>query len=284
MGGWLLLMLANWAAGCLTGCCAPLQLLLLPHLPLSSLSRLYTFTRWQGILGSAASSPAQWKCPVTSGYIHSPGCCLNFFLPSTRSSLHSVFIFVHFLLLYTTWPLQCDIPTCHLWERLLRQPWTPPVSQPLSLSLSLPFIFFPLPMCVSVTSLDWIYSFFFFFLQHTQQWCSQRESVYLCTVQYDVCVTFSLLWHIKSASLAPFSNIQQVLAAEYQGKAWLWQFNNNKRSPGSLALIILSPSIISLSTVFDSHCGCYLTRGLLLPDDTYDTTKSTRCIILSPYW
>ena len=30
MGGWLLLVLANWAAGCLTGCCAPFQLLLHP--------------------------------------------------------------------------------------------------------------------------------------------------------------------------------------------------------------------------------------------------------------
>lgn len=33
MGGWLLLVLANWAAGCLTGCCASHQLLLPPSLP-----------------------------------------------------------------------------------------------------------------------------------------------------------------------------------------------------------------------------------------------------------
>lgn len=57
MGGWLLLVLANWAADCLTGCCTPLQLHL--PLPLSSLSRLYTFTTWQGILGSTFFSPVQ---------------------------------------------------------------------------------------------------------------------------------------------------------------------------------------------------------------------------------
>lgn len=32
MGGWVLLVLANWAVGCFTGCCAPLQLLLPPSL------------------------------------------------------------------------------------------------------------------------------------------------------------------------------------------------------------------------------------------------------------
>lgn len=47
MGGWVSLLLANWSAGCLSSCRAPLLA--------SSLSMLLSSPRWQGILGSAAS-------------------------------------------------------------------------------------------------------------------------------------------------------------------------------------------------------------------------------------
>lgn len=153
MGGWVLLVLANWAVGCFTGCCAPLQLLLPPSLlpccPCSAKT-----TRWQEILGSAASLP-EWKCPVTYGSVHSTGWHLIWekHLPWAYYSPVSSGFIAQFIPLYTTWPLQCDIPTYHTWERLPRQLRTPPAVQPPSRSLAHSvtlFDSFPSPlMCFS---------------------------------------------------------------------------------------------------------------------------------------
>ena len=190
MGGWLLLVLANWAAGCLTGCCAPLQLLLhpslLPRCPRSAHPQ-DDKESWALLLPPLCCENALSLQDLST----LPAAAWMFSLPSTRSSLASVFIIVQFLLLYKTWPLQCDIPTCHLWERLPRQLWTLPVFHPPTVahSLSLPFIFSPLHWCASLSRHCTEFTLFF---PPTVVALTQR--VCLCTVLYvHACVCVSVL-------------------------------------------------------------------------------------------
>lgn len=174
MGGWVSLLLANWSAGCLSSCCAPL--LLPPGFLAVHALLIHKMTRNPGLCCllpsaikkkalsrqdlstiQAAASKKKKRKPLNS-------CHLLFISRSLLS------IFVQFLLLNTTWPLQCDIPACHIWERLLRQPG---LHLSFTSSLSL-FLFHSLPPHVlfcHVITLNSPPPL------HSQQWRSSKKQV-----------------------------------------------------------------------------------------------------------